>query len=577
MSEQHGRQDEPSAAGATTGKRQLGDGAGPVSTTATTAMGSTTATQPVEAPVAILAVDGAGADAETERHILPEAQWDTLYRRAKEVAPEAFDARGNVLNLIAGEWGYPGRRKVFISPCDGTELCHFPMIDLATARKAVRFSAQEHEAWARVDLDERRRRVAQCTDALKANRALLAYLLVWEIGKPYAQALVSVDRCISGVEWYVEEIEHMLAGREPLGVISNIASWNYPLSVLVHALLIQMLAGNAVIAKTPSDGGLMALTVSLALARRAGLPVSLVSGSGGQLSEALVRNDDIACLSFVGGKANGRDIAASLYDRDKRHMLEMEGINAWGIWNFSDWPLLAKLIKKGFEYGKQRCTAYPRYVVQRELFPQFLAMYLPVLQSLRCGHPLLVSGDEAAPPALDFGPLINSAKTEELRDMYTEALGKGAVPIFEGRLDEALFLADQDTSAYIPPAALLDVPRNCMLYHNEPFGPIDSIVVVDRLEELINEMNVSGGSLVGSIACDDERTCQRVAREVRAFKFGINAIRSRGDKAEPFGGSGESWRGCFVGGEYLVQGVTRGPEGERLYGHFPDYTLLPEK
>ncbi|MDQ2830523.1 MAG: aldehyde dehydrogenase family protein, partial [Chloroflexota bacterium] len=281
-----------------------------------------------------------------------------------------------------------------------------------------------------------------------------------------------------------------------------------------------------------------------------------------------------ACLSFVGGKTNGRDIAASLYNREKRYMLEMEGVNAYGVWDFSDWPALAAQLKKGFEYGKQRCTAYARYVVQRALFPRFLQMYLPVLASLRVGHPLLADPDGDA-PALDFGPLINARKVDELRHWYAEALGKGALPLFEGALAEALFVPGQDTAAYLAPAALINVPRNCALYHSEPFGPIDTIVVVDRIEELINELNLSNGALVGSIACDDERTARRIAGETRSFKVGVNQVRSRGDKAEPFGGSGESWKGCFVGGSYLVQAVTQGPPGERLYGHFPDYTLLP--
>jgi acyl-CoA reductase-like NAD-dependent aldehyde dehydrogenase len=256
-------------------------------------------------------------------------------------------------------------------------------------------------------------------------------------------------------------------------------------------------------------------------------------------------------------------------------MLEMEGINAYGIWEFSDWPALAQQIKKGFEYGKQRCTAYPRYVIQRALFPRFVEMYLPVLASLRVGHPLLVSGDELVPPALDFGPLINSKKVDELRAMYGEAIAKGAVSLYEGQLDESLFLPGQDTSAYSAPAALMNVPRNCALYHNEPFGPLDTLVVVDSIEELIAEMNVSGGSLVASIACDDTALAPRIAGELRAFKVGLNATRSRGDCAEPFGGAGASWKGCFVGGAYLVQAATQGPAGERLYGNFAEYTLLP--
>ena len=105
----------------------------------------------------------------------------------------------------------------------------------------------------------------------------------------------------------------MLGRRRPLGLISNIASWNYPMSVLMHAVLVQVLAGNASISQTPTNGGLYALTLAHAIARRAGLPVSLVSGSGGQLSEALVRNEFVDCLAFVGGKMSrsGRSTRSS--------------------------------------------------------------------------------------------------------------------------------------------------------------------------------------------------------------------------------------------------------------------------
>jgi acyl-CoA reductase-like NAD-dependent aldehyde dehydrogenase len=508
--------------------------------------------------------------------IKPGTEWETLYGRLVEIAPEAFLPDGQVLNLVGGEWGQPGNGKQFISPVDGSPLARFPFLDVEAARNAVRLAADEHGPWSQTPLEERKRRVTETLESMKQHRELLALLLVWEIGKPFNQSLVSVDRCISGVEWYVQEIDSMLHGRQPLGLISNIASWNYPLSVLVHALLIQLLAGNSVIAKTPSDGGLCAVTLSMALARRCGLPVSLVSGSGGQLSEALVRNDAIACLSFVGGKANGRDIAASLYDRDKRYMLEMEGVNAFGIWNYSDWDALKPILRKGFEYGKQRCTAYPRYVIQRDLFPDFLRTYLPVVQDLDVGHPLLVENAGDPLPTLDFGPLINSDKVEELDVWKSELKARGGLVLFEGELKEENFLPGQDISAYYAPGTIMNVPHNSNFYHREPFGPVDSLVVVDSIEELIAEMNVSGGSLVASVACDDPKTAQRINAELRAFKVGYNGLRSRGDRDEAFGGIGQSWKGCFVGGRYLVQAVTQGQPGERLYGNFPDYTLLPE-
>jgi acyl-CoA reductase-like NAD-dependent aldehyde dehydrogenase len=504
----------------------------------------------------------------------PGMDWASLIRTARAAVPEAFTSDGSFLNLAEGVWSDPGRRRPISSPIDSSHIGSLAMMDLTRGLRAVRAAALEAKAWGVTPLDTRQSRVRATIEAMRTHRELLASLLIWEIGKPMHVAQSDVDRCIDGVAWYIEQAESMLAQRAPLGLISNIASWNYPLSVLMHAVLVQALAGNSVIAKSPSDGGGTALAVCMALARRNGLPVSFVSGSGGELSDALVRNDCVDCLSFVGGRSNGRDVASSLVDTGKRHMLEMEGVNAYGVWEFSDWALLAKQLKKGFDYAKQRCTAYPRFVVQRRLVPQFLDMYLGVVTSLRVGHPLLVTRDEDPLPALDFGPLINEKKVEELRGLWSEAVGGGAVPLYQGVLESTAFLPGQDTSAYMAPSTLLNIPRSCKLYYHEPFGPMDAIIVVDRLEELVAEMNVSNGCLVASLASDDAALAQRIGSEMRSFKFGHNQIRSRGDREEQFGGLGLSWKGCFVGGSLLTRAVTKGPGDESLPGVFPTGTRL---
>lgn len=508
--------------------------------------------------------------------VKPEAEWDRLLERARDVAPDAFMRDGRPLNLVQGIWSEPGHPKPVLSPVDGRVLSHLPMVEPEVARRAVRAAAGEVRKWQQVDLDERRRRVAACLDELERHRELLAYLLVWEIGKPFRQSLTEVDRTVSGGRWYVERIESMMQRRHPVGLVSTIASWNYPLGQLFHGLVVQMLAGNAAIAKTPTDGGLITLTVAAAVARANGLPVSLVSGSGARLADALVRDDAVDAVSFVGGKASGRDVESLLLDRGKRYSIEMEGVNAYGVWGFSDWDGLAAQLRRGFEYGKQRCTAYTRFVVERAVVPEFLDAYLGVARDLRIGHPLLVKDPDDAPPDVDFGPLITAAKVEELRERYQEAVAAGAVMVHRGRLDESMFLPDQDTSAYFRPIALLGVPRSADLYHLEPFGPVDTIMVVDRIDELVAEMNASNGALVGSIACDDPELAARLAAEVRAFKVGINRMRSRGDGDERFGGLGESWKGAFVGGADAVRAVTTGPADEVLPGNFPGRIVLPE-
>ncbi|MFI1761255.1 aldehyde dehydrogenase family protein [Streptomyces sp. NPDC020800] len=501
--------------------------------------------------------------------------WSETWRNCLAVAPEAFrDDR--VLNLWNTAWRADGRALPATSPVDGGPIAGPPRLDRAAAHQAVRASLDQHRAWRHIPLAERRARVAATLDALTEHRDLLALLLVWEIGKPWRLARADVDRGIDGVRWYLDGIEPMMAGRTPLdGPVSNIASWNYPMSVLVHAMLVQALAGNAVIAKTPTDGGVACLTLAAALAAREGLPVTLVSGSGGELSQALVRAPEIGCVSFVGGRDTGAAVATAVADLGKRHILEQEGLNTWGIWNYSDWDTLAAVVPKLFDYGKQRCTAYPRFVVQRDLFDAFLGAYLPAVRRVRVGHPLAVERRDDPYPELDFGPVINAAKAKELRDQVAEAVDRGAVPLHRARPADARFLPGQDTAAYVQPVTLLNPPRSSPLHHAEPFGPVDTIVLVDTEAELLAAMNASNGALVATLSTDDRATFDRLAPQIRAFKTGHGKPRSRGDRDELFGGLGASWRGAFVGGELLVRAVTQGPAGERLPGNFPEYQLMP--
>ena len=507
-------------------------------------------------------------------HVKKGTDWKSVYAQARSLAPEAFET-DRLNNLIMGEWAAVGTPSTHVNPVDQMPIGGPPKIDHQTAIDAVAAAARQHKSWGLVNLNERKARVKAGLVGLREARDTLALLLVWEIGKPWRLACADVDRCIDGVDWYLTQIDRQLKGRSPLGgPISNIASWNYPMSVLVHAELVQALAGNAVIAKTPSQGGFHSLTLAHAMMARAGLPMTLVSGVGAELSDALVSSPALGAFAFVGGRSNGRATLERLADFNKRHILEQEGLNAWGVWDFSKWDYLAPLIRKGFEYAKQRCTAYPRYVVQRRLFPAFLEMYMPIVKGLRFGHPLAVENDHDDLPDLEFGPVIHKTKADQLRAQFHEAINTGGIPLYNGNLDHGRFIPGQDISAYVAPAAILEPPRAWSLHHSEPFGPIDSIVLVDTEAEFIAAMNVSNGNLVSSVATDDMVFAKRVREEVLAFKFGVNVTRSRGDRDEVFGGLGASWRGAFVGGDLLVDAIT---DGERpIYGNFKGGSRFPE-
>ena len=346
---------------------------------------------------------------------------------------------------------------------------------------------------------------------MAAHRDLLALLLVWEIGKPWRLACADVDRGLDGVRWYVEEIDRQLgldgeAARGPLpGPVCNIASWNYPMSVQVHAELVQALAGNAVVAKTPTQGGFHCLTLAHAFMARAGLPVTLLSGAGSKLGEVLISSPALGALAFVGGRGQrprGRrprspTRAAGTSSSRKGSTPGASGTSASGT-------LLAQHVRKGFEYAKQRCTAYPRFVVQRRLLPAFLAAYLPVLADLRFGHPLAVAAPDDPLPELDFGPVISARKAAELADQFDEALARrGRCRCTAARSATAGSWTARTPRPTSRRRACWSRRRSWSLHHAEPFGPLDSVVCVDTEAEFLAAMNASNGCLVASIATDD--------------------------------------------------------------------------
>ncbi|QSQ19126.1 aldehyde dehydrogenase family protein [Pyxidicoccus parkwayensis] len=484
-----------------------------------------------------------------------------LLAEARRVTPEAFDSRGRLLSPIAGTWVRPSAWFDAVSPIDGKVLAELPLLDAAQVATGVEMAAAEFAPWAARSLDERAQAIAEAVELLQEHRDLLVAILAWDIGKTLPTASNDVDRCLAGIEWYLEQIGPMLEGRKPLGLVSNIASWNYPFSVLLLNVLVQSLSGNSVIAKIPTQGGGVSLTIAFALLRRAGLPVSLVGGRGRDLSEALVGHPRIAGVAFIGGRTNGAEVHRRLRATDKRYALEMEGVNAYAITHFTNWDALGQQIRAGFDFGKQRCTAYTRWVVEQSLVPRFVRTYVDAVSTLRVGHPLLGS-------PVDFGPLISPSKVEELRALIAEARELGATVLYQGELAEDAFTSQQERGAYLPPALLFRLPQDSELYLREPFGPIDVLVSVDSEEELVREANISNGALVASVATDEPELAQRIASRLHAFKVGINKLRSRGDREEPFGGKGGSWAGAFVGGTHLVRAFTDGPHP--LEGNWPD-------
>ena len=198
-------------------------------------------------------------------------------------------------------------------------------------------------------------------------------------------------------------------------------------------------------------------------------------------------------------------------------MLEQEGLNAWGVWDFSEWDLLAAHLRKGFEYAKQRCTAYPRYVVQRELIAR-RSSRCTCRWSSRSGSVIRWRSRRRRPPA---GPRLRPGDPRHQGQRAGRSLRRGVCAARHPDLPGHASATGASSTGRTPPPTSRRVRArrrrpSWSLHHAEPFGPLDSIVVVDTESELLAAMNASNGSLVAQHRLRRRAGLRRAARRAAA-------------------------------------------------------------
>ncbi|MFC4001934.1 aldehyde dehydrogenase family protein [Prauserella oleivorans] len=220
---------------------------------------------------------------------------------AEPVPPAAVEAfhDGRPLNFWAGLW----RR-------DGV-----PELGATDAARAVRAAFHQHRTWSLAPLTERTARVGGALRELTAHRDPLVTALAEDTGATRRSAAAELDRCVAEVASCVERIDGLLAGRVPLrGPVSNLPDRDCPPSVVGFAMLVEALAGDAVIVRAPEDRGRF-LTLVTALAARHRLPLTLVHGGDAGAEDALTRPDVVGCASYPRDPQRGAAVVRAVTRR----------------------------------------------------------------------------------------------------------------------------------------------------------------------------------------------------------------------------------------------------------------------
>jgi aldehyde dehydrogenase (NAD+) len=344
--------------------------------------------------------------------------------------------------------------------------------------------------------------------------------------------------------------------RQPIGIAGIITPWNFPMAIPCWKMMPALVAGNTVVFKPASDTPHCAVLL-VELMAEAGFPpgtVNLVTGSGGDVGNAILVNPDVRVVSFTGSSDTGRQLAEAAGRRLKRLSLELGGKNAIAVMGDADLDLATDgILWSAFGTTGQRCTAASRVIVERRVVEPLLQRLETRARSLRLGP--------GADPATDVGPLINDAAIDKVSG-YVE-IGRDEGELIVG----GAVASDGDLANghFFAPTIFRDIAPMDRLAQEEIFGPVLSVIPVEDYAAAVTAVNQTKYGLSSSIFTSDANTAFRAMRDFETGIVYVNAGTTGAETHLPFGGWKETGNGHREAGHAALDTFT---EWKAIYVDF---------
>jgi aldehyde dehydrogenase (NAD+) len=315
--------------------------------------------------------------------------------------------------------------------------------------------------------------------------------------------------------------------REPLqGVISAITPFNHPLNQVVHKVAPAVATNNRVVLK-PSEKTPLAAFLFADILYEAGLPppmLSVLTGDPREIADELLTHPDIDLVTFTGGVAIGKSIAArAVY---KRQVLELGGNDPLVVMDDADLDEAALLAASGsYRNSGQRCTAIKRMLVHERVADAFIERLLAATAKVRYGDPL----DQAT----DMGTVIDEAAAIEFESRVNAAVAGGA----------RLLAGNVRRGALYSPTVLDRIRPEMKLVHEETFGPVSPVIRFSDIDEAIRIANDSAYGLSSAVCTHRLEHITRFVSELNVGSVNIREVPGYRLELTPFGGIKDSGLG----------------------------------
>ncbi len=457
--------------------------------------------------------------------------------------------------LINGQWKESKNVREIKSPYDQSVAGRVHFASTQQVEEALAAADNAFAKTRQLSSHERSAILEKISHEIKKHKEELARSITLQSGKVIRDARAEVDRAVMTFDIASEEAKRMggelipldlsaqtakrwgLVRRFPIGVITAITPFNFPINLVAHKVAPALAAGNTVVLRPASQVPITSLILGEIVNEAAYPPGGLnVIPSGYKEAEILLTDDVVKKVTFTGSPAVGWELKKKAYQ--KKVTLELGGNAAVVVEPDADLEFaLPRIVTGSFSYSGQICISVQRLFLHEKIYDRFMADFIGLTKKLKMGNPLEES--------TDIGPMINLDAAKQTEQWIEEAVGMGARITCGGKRNGAMF----------EPTILENVIPDLRISWLEAFAPVVVVYPYKEFTKALEAVNYSIYGLQAGVFTNDLRKTFEAYETLDVGGVIINDIPTFRIDHMPYGGMKQSGVGR-EGVRYAIEEMT---------------------